>query len=176
MILGGYRDWHWRPTQSNRFNNARNVEILPATEVMVSLKTAASGHLRSSYLQLIHNLNLCVKWFTSNMYTAAGENKIKKNIYIYKKNTYSQYWNVRQHKHQHHNTSYILYLLLHLVPNSMSTALHYTHTCNRQISQYEYSLEKYTGMSILLYAENIKYLILCVQLHVCKSLITLCSH
>lgn len=52
-----------------------------------------------------------------------------------------------------------------------------THTsCNRQISQYEYSLEKYTGMSILWYAENIKYFILCVQLHVVKSLITLCSH
>lgn len=145
-----------------------------ATEVMVSLKTAASGHLRSSYLQLIHNLNLCVKWFTSNMYTTAGENKIKKKIY--KKNTYSQYWNVPQHKHQHHNTSYVLYLLLYLVPNSMSTALHYTRTCNRQISQYDHSLEKYTEMSLLWYAENIKYLILCVQLHVFKSLITLCSH
>jgi hypothetical protein len=33
----------------------RNVEVRPATEVIVSLKMAASRHMQSSYLQLIRN-------------------------------------------------------------------------------------------------------------------------
>lgn len=69
---------------------------------------------------------------------------------------------------------YIYYYIWFQIPCPLHCTTHTPAT--DKILQYEYSLEKYRGMSTLWYAENIKYLILCVQLHIFKSLITLCSH